>query len=198
MKAKITKRAVDAIQPSDGDQFLWDSEVKGFGVKVTPAGNRVYVLQTRLERRLRRFTIGKHGSPWTPEKARDGALRLRGKVASGIDPAEERAQGERDLSIALLCDLYLTEGCETKKPGTMSVERGLIRRHIKPLLGRRRLSALSRGDVERFLADVAAGKTATDEKTGKRGRAIVRGGRGTANRTPICLRPCSASLFIAA
>lgn len=47
----------------------------------------------------------------------------------------------------------------------------------------RRVKTLARADIDRFMADVAAGKTAADEKTGKRGRAIVRGGKGTANRT---------------
>jgi integrase len=65
----------------------------------------------------------------------------------------------------------------------VKVESGFIERHIRPLLGKRRLQSLVRGDIERFISDVAAGKTATDERTGLRGRAIVKGGTGTANRT---------------
>ena len=42
MKAKITKRAVDAAKPAKRDWFIWDTEVRGFGLKVTPAGNRVF------------------------------------------------------------------------------------------------------------------------------------------------------------
>ena len=45
--AKITKSAVDAVEAGGADQFLWDSELKGFGLKVTPAGNKVYILQYR-------------------------------------------------------------------------------------------------------------------------------------------------------
>lgn len=45
------------------------------------------------------------------------------------------------------------------------------------------VTAVTRQDVERFLVDVAAGKTAADVKTGPRGRAIVEGGEGTATRT---------------
>lgn len=183
MQAKIGKRVVDAAKPGARDSFIWDNEVKGFGLKITPAGKRIYVLQVRLGGRLRRHTIGIHGSPWTPDGARDEAIRLRGLVASGIDPAADKERAKGDLSITQLCDLYCREGCGTKKAATIAVEGGLIERHIKPLLGRRRLGELSRTDVERFLADVAAGKTAKDERTKKRGRAIVRGGKGTANRT---------------
>jgi len=183
MQTKITKRTVDAAQPRQRDTFIWDTETKGFGLKVTPVGNRIYVVQARLSGRPIRYTIGKHGSPWTPDKAREEALRKLGQIAAGTNPNEAKAEGKRDLSITQLCDLYVAEGCSKKKPSTLAVERGLIERHIKPLLGKRRVKALTRANVERFMSDVANGKTATDVKTGKRGRAIVKGGKGTANRT---------------
>ena len=79
---KITKRAVDAANPSGRDAYLWDPELTGYGLKVTPGGSRVYLVQYRLggrRGRTRRVTIGKHGSPWTPETARKeakGIVRL--------------------------------------------------------------------------------------------------------------------------
>jgi hypothetical protein len=41
MQAKIAKRSVDAVRPGDSDTFIWDTETKGFGLKVTPAGGRI-------------------------------------------------------------------------------------------------------------------------------------------------------------
>jgi integrase len=183
MRAKITKRTVDAAQPGTRDTFIWDTETKGFGLKVTPAGNRVYVVQARLNGRPVRCTIGKHGAPWAPDMAREEAVRKLGQIAAGINPNEARAEARQDLSLAELCDLYFSEGCNRKKQTTLTTESGQIERHIKPLLGKRRLKDLSRGDIERFMANVAAGKTAIDERTGPRGRAIVKGGKGAANRT---------------
>jgi integrase len=183
MRKKITKRTVDAAQPSKRDAFIWDTETRGFGLKVTPAGNRIYVVQARLNGRPIRYTIGKHGAPWTADKAREEALRRLGQIAAGTNPNEEKAESQRDLSIAQLCGFYVTEGCSKKKPSTLAVERGLIERHIKPLLGKQRVKALNRAKLERFMSDVANGKTATDIKCGNRGRAIVKGGKGTANRT---------------
>ena len=78
MRTKITKRTVDATEPGQKDLFVWDTETKGFGLKVTPADKRIYIVQTRLNGRLRRFTIGTHGSPSTPDKAREEAERLLG------------------------------------------------------------------------------------------------------------------------
>ncbi|MEP3225637.1 MAG: tyrosine-type recombinase/integrase [Parasphingorhabdus sp.] len=87
------------------------------------------------------------------------------------------------MTIAQLCDEYLEDGCEHKKASTIATDRGRIARHIKPLLGRKRVGQVKRGDIEKFLRDVAKGKTATDEKTRKFGRSIVTGGKGTATRT---------------
>ena len=183
MKAKITKRAVDAAKAGERDSFLWDSEIKGFGLKVTPKGRKVYVLQYRQHRALRRYTIGTHGSPWTAEEARDEALRLLGQVKDGKDPSSAK-QAEKDaITVSKLCDLYLKEGNGTKKASTIATDEGRIERHIKPLLGRKRVKDVTANDIKKFMHDVANGKTAADVKTKPRGRARVSGGKGTATRT---------------
>lgn len=187
MASKITKRTVDECQPGEKDRFIWDSELTGFGLKVTPAGRRVYLCQFRIgggrRGRLRRFTIGTHGAPWTPEQARSEAKRILGLAANGQDPAEEKQRKRKAPTVAEVCDQYLVHGCATKKPSTLATDRGRIERHIKPLLGRLKVKDITKADIRRFLQDVAEGKTAVDVKTGTRGRAIVKGGKGTASRT---------------
>jgi Arm DNA-binding domain len=183
MRARITRWLAETTRPSARDVFLWDTDLPGFGLKITPAGNRIFVLQYRIDGRLRRYTIGNSGSPWSVLSARHEATRLLRQIAERHDPAEEKAAAKRDLSIADLCDLYLSEGCRAKKSTTIATDLGRIERHIKPLLGRRRTRTVSRRDIERFMADVASGTTAADIKTGPHGRAIVTGGKGTAVRT---------------
>jgi len=185
VQAKITKRTVDAAKPRRRDTFIWDTETKGFGLKVTPAGNKIYVFQYRVPGRNvpPRITIGRHGDPWTADRARRAAEKYRGEVKNGINPAATKTSEKAEKSVAELCDLYVAEGCETKKPSTVATDRGRIERHIKPLLGCKRVKDITQADVRRFLKDVAAGKTSADEKTGKYGRARVTGGKGTASRT---------------
>src|SRR5580704_3942472 len=142
MASKITKRLVDTAAPDAAkDAFWWDSELRGFGLKVTPAGVKVYVLQyhvgTGRNARRRRLVIGRHGSPWTPEAARAEAKRLSGDVAKGFDPLERRQQDRKTITVAELCDLYLVEGVAHKKPTTLLSDRARIQHHIKPLLGQR-------------------------------------------------------------
>src|SRR5690349_17823215 len=124
-RTRITKRAVDAAVPDGRDAYLWDAEVAGFGLKVSAGGTKTYLLQYRMGGRgapTRRCTIGRHGSPWTPEQARQEARRLLAEVARGVDPAEARASSRQDLTVAELCDLYLAEGCTTKKPSTLKAD----------------------------------------------------------------------------
>ncbi len=188
MQTKITKSKIDAIDASEKDVWLWDTDVKGFGIrcrKVTAKGklgSKTYFLKHGTGNDQQWIRIGVHGSPWTVDTARKEAIQLLGRFVAGESPALVRDENKRDLTISDLCDTYLEEGCAHKKPTTVEIDAGRIKRHIKPLLGRKRVKVLERRDVDRFLKDVADGKTATDERTKSRGRAIVRGGKGTANK----------------
>jgi integrase len=128
------------------------------------------------------FTIGKHGSPWTPDAARDKAKELLGDITKGINPAARRDADKQALTVLVLCDLYLAEGVGHKKETTRKVDRGRILRHLKPLLGRKRVDAVTREDIKRLLRDVQSGKTAAPEpKEGSRlPGSIARGGSGVA------------------
>jgi hypothetical protein len=61
-KVRLTKRAVDALLPTDKDQVVFDAELPGFGVKITPAGRKVFLVQYRYppgrQGQNRRYTIG--------------------------------------------------------------------------------------------------------------------------------------------
>ncbi len=187
---RITKRNVAVLKPG---QVIWDGDVSGFGAR-RQTGTVSYVLIYRTaEGRQRWHTIGRHGSPWTPDEARREAKRLLGSVAGGFDPAALKRAKRAANSVSELCDLYLadaeagrvlTRRKAAKKASTILTDRGRIERHIKPLLGTMSVPAVTRNDVEAFMHDIAEGKTATRTKTSKlRGVANVRGGKGTATRT---------------
>jgi integrase len=191
LKKRISLQSVRAL---GSGEIIWDSSLRGFGARRQRSDAISYVLFYRTkEGRQRWFTIGRHGAPWTPETAREEARRLLGSVASGLDPAIQKRAAREAQTVAELCNLYLrdaftgrlvTRGGTTKKPSTLATDQGRIERHIKPLLGRRIVSSVTRSDVEAFMHDVAEGKTAGMIKTArKRGLAKIRGGRGTASRT---------------
>ena len=153
MLTKITKRAVDAVHPSSADQFLWDRDLKGFGLKITPAGNKVYLLQYRMGGRgtsTKRITLGRHGA-LTPDQARKEAIRLSGAIANGTDPAAVRAAEKSALTVAALAQRFLNEHVATKtKPRTAVEYRRLVENIIVPAFGRKRVRDVTRSDVSRL------------------------------------------------
>ncbi len=182
---RLTKTTCDAVRTTGARFTIWDPELKGFGLRVSATGVKTFVIRYRVGGGRtgveRMHTIGRFG-PLTADKARGRAKLALADVAGGGDPQGGRAAARAEMTVAELCDLYLLEGCGTLKPLTVYNDRGRIERHIKPLLGRKRLTQLDRAEVEKFLGAVAAGKTATTEKTKKRGKAVVTGGQGAATR----------------
>jgi len=187
---KIGLREVRALQPGE---TIWDSGVIGFGAR-RQAGDAVsYFLKYRTgDGRQRWMTIGRHGSPWTPDMGRDRAREILGDVAAGADPGGEKIAKRKALTVAELCDRYFedalagrvrTRSKAAKRASTLTIDRGRIDRHIKPLLGAMSVAAVTRHDVEKFLHDVADGRSAGKTKTKARGLARVTGGETAANRS---------------
>ena len=184
-KANLTKRTLDALKPAALDYQIWDTKVRGLGVRVYPSGTRGFVLQYRnAAGRTRKIALGRYGI-LTVDKAREKATRLLAAILDGRDPSQDKRENRHAKTVGELADLYLREGSvekPNKKLSSWETDRSNIERHIRPLLGTRLARGLTKTDVARFQSDVAAGKTAKDEKTGPRGRAIVRGGMGIASR----------------
>ena len=142
------------------------------------------MIKYRINGRQRWYTIGRHGSPWTPELARKEAFRLLGEVAHGEDPSEKRSINRAAITFRELCDLYLAEGVAHKKPSTIKSDTGQIRHHLVPLLGSKRANSITIGDIERLLIDVAKGKTApsTPGRDPRKAGSVVHGGPGVAGQ----------------
>ncbi len=200
MMRKLTKTVVDALKPDEvrvkgSYSFAWDQELRGFGVQVMPSGLKSFVVQYRnAEGRSRRLVFGRYGV-MTVEQARREAKTLLGQIADGIDPAEEQQTARNAVTVAEICDWYLTEAVAGRllgrrrrpiKASTLRNDRSRIEAHIKPLLGRRQVSALKLADIEGAQADIAAGKT-SKSRVGKRG-GVTTGGDGAAARSMSTLR----------
>ncbi len=190
-RKRIGLRDITAMPPGSE---IWDGVVRGFGARRRLGASVTYVLIYRTtEGRARRYTIGQHGSPWTPDTARTEALRLLAAVRQGADPAAAKRDVREAETMADLCRLYLeaaesgrllTRRRAVKAETTLATDRSRIERHIIPLLGAKKVRTLTRKDVTDFIGDVSAGKTAKRAPSGrKRGLTNVRGGTGAASRT---------------
>jgi integrase len=190
-RKRIGLREVRALKEGE---VIWDGGLPGFGARRQRSEVVAYILKYRTaEGRQRWHTIGRHGTPWTPDMAREQALRVLGDVVRGVDPAAEKVSKRKALTVTELCNIYLeeanagrllTRSRTPKKSSTLAIDVGRIERHIKPLIGNLPVAAVSRDDVERLLYGIAEGRTAGSAKTAKkRGLARVRGGRTAATRT---------------
>lgn len=85
---KLTKTSVAKLVPTEGKQVLvWDTEVRGFGVRVSPGGAKTYIMQRRIGTTTRRVTIGR-ADDMSAEDARKRALKLAAQFADGVDPVQ--------------------------------------------------------------------------------------------------------------
>jgi integrase len=157
MRGKITKRSVDALKAAAdrAETVLWDSELKGFGVRVQRGSAKSYVLHYRVgtgrDAPLRKLTIGRHGSPWTPETARGEAKRLLGVIEDGADPAADRIARKEAPTIVDIAERFLAEHAEAKRKASTALEyRRLLDRLILPALGKRKVADITRADVSKL------------------------------------------------
>ena len=185
------------IRALDEGEIIWDGTVSGFGARRQKGECVTYLLKYRTaEGRQRWFTIGRHGAPWTPDLARDEAIRIladvKGVSGKKRDPAAEKKSARRVTTVAELCDAYLSDAEAgrlltrrqiAKRPSTVATDRGRIEGHIQPLLGATPLVALTPQDIDSFMHNIAAGKTARQSETKQRKVTHVRGGKGAATRT---------------
>src|SRR5882724_5078910 len=78
-----------ALPPMRGQTMVWDGEVKGFALRVTPGGAKAFVLDYRAEGRQRRITLGQYPE-WSVQAARKIAKELKREVDHGRDPMGDR------------------------------------------------------------------------------------------------------------
>ena len=149
MRGKVTKRAVDELAKA-GDGVLWDAELKGFGARCRGDGVSYSVRYRAGSGRaapIRTVTIGRHGSPWTPETARAEARRILAAVEGGADPAGER----KAETFADLAERYLADHAAVRlKPRSADEDRRMLARYVLPAIGRHKLADLDRMAVAKL------------------------------------------------
>ena len=190
MKLKLTKRLVESVEPGDRDIIIYDEAVRGFFVKVTPKGRRVYgVYYRNRSGRERRPILGVHGPSFPTDAARAKAIEMLGEVAKGNDPSAERQAGRNGISIEELCQIYIEEHSKQhKKAGTVAIDQRNIDNHIKPLIGTLKVRDITPADIEKCIRAIVEGRTAREERSDDVLTKRVRGGKGAASRTLTTLK----------
>ncbi len=178
-REKITISIVDNLKAGE---IVWDTEVANFAVRCQKR-DKVYIFKKRIKGRLRQLSIGKHGNPWTPDTARGKAYKYHCAIAEGKDPAHLRDEDKARPTIEQMCERFMTDyAIPYKKASSVRTDRINLDNHVLPLLGKFYVADISISDIDKFMRDVKAGKTARAARVDARGGAAVKGGSGAANR----------------
>lgn len=155
--AKLTRRTVEAVWPRASRFSLWDGDLKSFGLRVSPTGQKTWIVEYRPGeggRRTpkRRLTLGPLGK-LTPEQARKAAQDAISKSRLGGDPAEDKSEARRAMSLADLVAEFLAAHVSFKrKPATLEAYRFVLERMAVPALGHLKAKNVKRADVARLHA----------------------------------------------
>lgn len=145
--AKITKRSVDGAAPGEQEYFIWDEELKGFGLRVYPSGRKMYLAQFRAGGRVRRVNVGLHGAI-TAEDARTEAMKHLSVVRLGGDPAAERDRRKASPTMKEFGKRFLEEHVASHcKPTTQAEYKRSVELFINPKIGSHRIIDVTRGDI---------------------------------------------------
>jgi integrase len=148
---RLSDNNIKRLQPERHYRIAFDDAVKGFGIGITPAGAKTFILAYRCKAdgRQRRYTIGAFGA-WTTTQAREEAKRLKREVDGGGDPAGERENIRTAPTMADLADRFIADYLPRKRPTTQRVYRQQIAADILPAFGKMKVAAVTHADVDSF------------------------------------------------
>jgi integrase len=167
MAQRLTDKLVRSLPaPPRGNVITYDTDVKGFGIRVTTAGARAFVLnyRRRADSLERRYTIGSWPD-WSVAAAREKAKELKRHVDNGGDPVGEHAAERAAPTVADLCERFIAEHVGKQRPHTQLDYKSIIRNDILPALGRLKAASVEFEHVERLHAKITARAPARANRT---------------------------------
>jgi integrase len=145
---KLTKVLVENAQiPPTGQEFLRDNEITGFALRITSSGGRSFIWEGRVKRRMRRITLGRYPDI-SVQIARQKAQAIRGELANGRDPAQERRIARDELTFADLTEAYVERHAKQHK-SSWKRDVQMLRAYLAKWRSRK-LSDISPDEIDRL------------------------------------------------
>jgi integrase len=153
-QVKLTKRLIESLLPDTQAFTIWDQEVRRFGVRVMPSGQKSFVLKFTINRQQRWITLGKFGE-LTLEEGRKLALMRLGEVVKGVDPSIEIRGQKTAPTVRELIDRFLEEHVIPKtRETTAKGYTRFLRNVIQPRLGKLLVKDVSPAEIAKFHHDL--------------------------------------------
>ena len=166
---KLTKRLIEsAALPNQGQVFLRDDMLRGFGVRLT-AGSKSFFIEKLIHGQVRRLTLGRFGE-MTLDEARALAKKRMVEIDEGRDPVAERRQRNIAPTFRDLEQMYLTRHAALKK--SRANDEAILNHHLS-YLRPRKLATITREEIAHL-----------HSKIGTEPSSVIRPGRPTARPIP--------------
>lgn len=155
MTDRLTDKIVQSVAPpATGNKIVWDApdrkgggHVPGFGLRVTAAGHRAFVLNYRTAAgRERRLTIGSPPA-WSLAAARAAAADFKHSIGAGLDPLAELTAGREAPTMRDLAGRFEREFLPSKRESTQRDYRAFIAGEIVPRLGSLKVAEVTFADI---------------------------------------------------
>ena len=163
--AHLTKTTVDALTPGERVSIVYDTDLSGFGVRVTPTGSKSWIVEYRpgggRRSATKRMTLGPT-KLLTAQQARRKAQDILAAVRLGDDPAGARRKDREAPTFKTFAERYITEEAALKlKPRTVTNYRIYFRKHAVPRVGALKLNAVTKADIAKLHRAIGTEKPAT-------------------------------------
>lgn len=152
MQTKLTRKAIERLLPSSNRYTVFDTDVKGFGLRVFASGSMSWIFEYRpgeggRKQAKRRITIGT-AKDFSPEEARSIAERLRAKCKLGQDPQDDKNRQRDAPTVEDIAKLFLERHVRPKRSQrTWDHYDYNLHRMVLPKLGGRKAKDILRSDI---------------------------------------------------
>ena len=145
-RMRLTHAAVSRLRPGEREYTVWDTTVRGLGVRVRTTGGKSWILLHRSASGSRRISLG------LVETASVAEARRACLARQAAPEPEDRAAPKR--AVPLLRDFIAGEWKEANfdryKPSSKNAFRALLNGHILPAFGSKRLDRIAPAEVRRW------------------------------------------------
>ncbi len=156
---KLTDAFLRSVKtPADGQTEYWDTLTPGFGVRVSYGGRKAFVVLTRINGKLHRFTIGSYPKLSLSE-ARDQAEKIIKDATKGVSPQEREAEERRKAqahsrnTFAAVATEFMAD--HAKNLRTKNEMQRIINTDLLPDWGPKPIATITRADVKSIIREKA-------------------------------------------
>lgn len=166
----LTEKRVRDARPTEKTRIEWDREVKGLGLRITPAGVKAFVFDYRSDGTKRRMTLGRAGD-LSLREARRTATAFRQAVREGKDPLQDQRERQSLPTVCEALDRFESEYIPHRialgrmADKTATEYRRQIARHLRPSLGEKRVKDVTQRDIERMLSNAPKSGRGSNART---------------------------------